>query len=151
MVIGSFNDFAGIVLYNPESESISEANLTIQVESIDTGQSVSDGHLKSGTWMDAENFPTISFQTKSIAAFEEGFIATADLTIHGKTNEVKIPFLVKGPSVDPTQTNAIGISAELVVNRQDYGIAFSKLMTNGNLFIGIEVRIKINALATAKK
>ncbi len=44
----------------------------------------------------------------------------------------------------------IGLTGDLVIDRQDYGITFSKLMDNGELFIGNEVRIRIRALAAAQ-
>jgi polyisoprenoid-binding protein YceI len=52
-----------------------------------------------------------------------------------------------GPAVDPTKQTAIGIFGEILINRQDYGISFSRLMDNGKLFIGNEVKISIHALA----
>ena len=149
-VKGRFNDFSGNVQFDEETGMISAASLTIDVKSIDTGHDVRDGHLMGATWLDADNYPKIQFDAKSFKKVDGGFEATGELTIHGTTNEVSIPFEMTGPAVDPTKTTAIGISGTLVLDRQDYGISFSRLMDNGKLFIGNEVRIGIDALAIAK-
>jgi len=149
-VSGRFNEFSGTLSFDETKGSINSADLTIDVNSIDSGHGVRDGHLKGEMWLDAGNHSTIVFKTSSVDKTDEGFLAIGELTIKGKTNTIELPFKMKGPAVDPTKMTTIGISADLVLNRQDYGISFSRLMDNGNLFIGNEVTISINALAQMK-
>ena len=73
----------------------------------------------------------------------------AELTIHGETNTVQFPIEIKGPFTDPTGATTIGITGDVTINRQDYGISFSRIMDNGELFIGNDVKIEIRALAIA--
>ncbi len=150
-VTGRFNEFEGKVIYNPEDLSQTIIDVTIKTESIDTGFEVRDGHLKGNTWLDVEKFPRINFKSKKIFLVDDQTQITADLTIHGVTKEVTFPLTIKGPFVDPTKSNSIGLSGELIINRQDFGIIFSKKMDNGHLFIGNEVKINIRALAISKK
>ena len=150
-VTGRFNDFEGTVVYNSEDPQQTEITVSIDVKSIDTGFEVRDGHLKSNIWLDAEKYPEITFTSKSIQIETDNLMLTADLTIHGITKEVTFPILIKGPFVDPTQSNTIGLSGELVVDRQDFGISMDKKMLNGHSFIGDEVKISIRALAAEVK
>ena len=150
-VTGRFNDFEGTVVYNSEDPLQTEITVSIDVKSIDTGFEVRDGHLKSNIWLDAEKYPEITFTSKSIQIETDNLMLTADLTIHGITKEVTFPILIKGPFVDPTQSNTIGLSGELVVDRQDFGISMDKKMLNGHSFIGDEVKISIRALAAEVK
>jgi len=145
-VKGRFHTVSGFVNYNADSGTMSDANITIDVSSLDSYNEIRDGHLKGEIWLDAEKYPDITFITTSIKSSNNGFVATGDLTIHGVTNEIDLPFQMSGPDIDPTKQNCIGISAELVINRQDYGISFSRLMDNGKMFIGNEVTISIDAL-----
>lgn len=146
-VTGHFNEFSGTIHYNPKDISQTNISATIQVESIDTGFETRDGHLKSSIWLDAENYPDMVFKSKKVDLVEEQLMITADLTIHGVTKELTFPVDVKGPFDDPTKNTTLGLSADLQINRQDFGITFSKKMDNGHLFIGNEVLISIRALA----
>lgn len=146
-VVGRFNDFAGNISVDKATGEISDASLTINVNSIDTGHEVRDGHLKGEIWLDATNHPEIVFEATSISYVGNIPNITGNLTIHGTTKEVSFPFEVTGPGVDPTKKTTIGISGSIVIDRQDYGIKFSRLMDNGKLFIGNEVSIEIHALA----
>lgn len=146
-VIGRFNAFNGTITYDEANQIISKANFSIDVESIDTGHKVRDGHLQGTIWLDVENHPQITFSASSFSKAETGFMATGQLTIKGVTKEVELPFEMSGPEVDPTQTRAIGLSSAIIINRHDYGISLAKLMKNGLPFIGNEVEIRIEALA----
>ena len=101
-VQGRFNDFSGNVTFDEEKAMITEANFSINVESLDTGHDIRDGHLKGEIWLDAAKHPTITFESSSIEETEDGFVANGSLTIKGKTNQVALPFTVNGPFVDPT-------------------------------------------------
>ncbi|MGB0523740.1 MAG: YceI family protein [Flammeovirgaceae bacterium] len=146
-VTGRFNELTGKISYDGNHLKSLKADVTIKTKSIDTGMEIRDGHLKSNTWLDAEQYPEMKLMTKEVFQKEGKNYVKADLTIHGVTQEVEIPFTLKGPFKDPTGAETIGIQAALTINRQDYGISFSKTMGNGELFIGNEVKIGIKALA----
>lgn len=150
-VSGRFNEFKGEIHYNPDDLSSFKADVTIQTKTIDTGMEVRDGHLRGKIWLDVETYPEIRFASKKLEQKEDQLMLTADLTIHGVTKEVVFPIEILGPFKDPTQTTSLGLKGGLTINRQDYGIAFSRLMDNGKLFIGNEVRIDIQALAVVPK
>lgn len=146
-VSGRFNDLTGTISYDPEKKNSLSADITIKTKSIDTGMELRDGHLKSNIWLDTDKYPEITFKTKKVVEKKGQLMVKADLTIHGVTKEVEFPFILKGPFKDPTGTETLGIQADLSINRQDFGIAFSKKMDNGEMFIGNEVKIEIKALA----
>ena len=146
-VTGRFNEFSGYLSYNPEDLNQTKIEVSIKTGSIDTGFEIRDGHLKSNVWLDAEKFPEINFKSKRVFLKNDQTFITGDLIIHGVKQEVTFPIVIKGPFIDPTNSKTIAITGELIVNRQDFGITFSKKMDNGHLFIGNEVKISIRALA----
>ncbi|MEM9545923.1 MAG: YceI family protein [Bacteroidota bacterium] len=149
-VTGRFNEFAGTIAYHPDDISQTFIDVTIDVKSIDTGLEIRDGHLKSAIWLDADNHPNMTFKSKKVEQSEDQMMITADLTIRGVTREVTFPMKIKGPFKDPTQATTLGLSADAVINRQDFGISMDKKMMNGHSFIGDEVKISIRALAMIK-
>ena len=145
-VTGKFKTFEGTVSLGDGYE-LENARVTIQTASLDTDHEVRDGHLKSAIWLDTENYDEISFVSSGVRKEGDQLWIDGTLTIKEQSNDVSFPFELKGPFKDPTGTTTIGLTGDLIIDRQDYGIKFSKLMDNGELFIGNTVRIRIRALA----
>lgn len=147
-VSGRFNKFSADVLMKGSDYTSLKLDAIIEVNSIDSNNKTRDGHLKGKIWLNEAQYPTIRFTTTSVEKNEKGaYMMTGNFTIKGITNKVTFPIIISGPFKDPTQKTAIGIKADFVVNRFDYGINFGKKMGNGTLFIGKDVKIKIRALA----
>lgn len=145
-VTGVFTKFQGEITMD-EEDHLQNVQVVIDVKSLDSNHEIRDGHLKGTMWLDVDNFPEITFQSTEIYKEEEQSYIKGNLTIKDITKEVIFPFNEKGPFKDPTGAISIGLSGDLTLNRQDYGINFSRVMDNGALFIGNEVVIKIRALA----
>ena len=116
----------------------------IDVNSINTDDEKRDGHLKSPDFFDAAKFPEIKFVSKSFTAIDGQYRLTGDLTMKGVTKEVSFPVSVDGPVKNPMGGEAIGLSGQLTVNRQDYGVSFNKILDNGGVMVGNDVTVTIN-------
>ncbi len=149
-VTGKFKDFDGSITYDPGNPESMNIDVTIQTRSLDTDHETRDSHLRGETWLHVEKYPLIKFKSKKIEKEGDQLKVTGDLTIHGVTNEVEFPFTLKGPFEDPTGNLTVGLAGELTINRQDYGINFSRIMDNGEFFIGNNVKIDIQALTIAQ-
>lgn len=147
-VSGRFNEFSADVSMKDNDYTTLQLDATIQVASIDSNNKTRDGHLKGTIWLDEANHPTIRFISTSVKKNEYGkYLMTGNFTIKGITNKVTFPIVISGPYKDPTQKTAVGIKADFVINRFDYGINLDKKLRNGSFFIGKDVKIKIRALA----
>ena len=71
------------------------------------------------------------------------FTALGDLTIKGITKEITLTGTLNGVAQDPWGNTRAGFSAQGTINRQDFGIQFSKLLDNGGLMVGNEVQISL--------
>jgi polyisoprenoid-binding protein YceI len=149
-VSGRFNDFSASISMDGKDFTTLQLDATIQVASIDSNNKTRDGHLKGEVWLDATNYPEIHFKSKSVRKEGNRYLMKGDFTIKGITKEVEFPVVITEPFVDPTNTTTIGIKADFIINRFDYGINLSKKMKNGSFFIGKDVKIKIRALAAKK-
>lgn len=148
-VSGRFNEFTADISMEGDDYSSLSANVTIKVNSLDSNNETRDGHLKGAAWLDAETYPEIKFVSSEVVKddVENTYTMKGALTIRGQTRAVNFPVKILGPFKDPTQSTTIGIRADFVIDRFDYGISFNKKMDNGGFFIGNEVKIKIRALA----
>lgn len=143
-VKGKFLEFSGTILYDDEDLSRSRVEITIQVKSIDTGNEGRDGHLRGAEFFDVENHPEITFQSEEIRKRGEKYIAVGNLTIRGVSRRIELPFEVLGKVNDPWGNVRIGVRAEITIDRQDFGVSWSKTLDNGGLVVGNEVKIELN-------
>ena len=85
---GRFNEMSGTVRYAEGGDDL-QVDLSIPVESVDTGAADRDRHLKSPDFFNAREFPEITFKTKSSSKVSDNvYEVTGDLTIHGVTKPV---------------------------------------------------------------
>lgn len=138
---GHFSDFDGTVKFDPNDLAASKIEVTVQAASIDTNMEKRDEHLKGADFLDAEKFPTLTFVSKSIEKSGDAYQLTGDLTIKGVTKEVSIPAEITGPVNSPMGGTVLGINADFKINRQDYGVSWSKAMDNGGLVVSDEVNV----------
>jgi polyisoprenoid-binding protein YceI len=151
-VSGRFKDFTGTIIYDDKDITKSSVDGTIKSASLDTGNADRDAHLKSADFFDVEKNPEITFKSTKVEKAGDGAKVTGTLTIRGVAKEVTFPATVTGPIKDPWGNTKIGISAgPLTINRQDYGISWSKKMDSGGLVVSDEIKIQIDAEAAAKK
>lgn len=144
-VKGHFHDFVGSIVL--DNEQVKDANGTIQVQSIDTGVQQRDNHLRTPDFFDAATYPTIVFKTKRVEKSGDQAVLIADFTMRGVTRELRLPVKLSGPIKDPQGNTRIGLVATTNINRKDYGINFTGVLKNGNMLVGDDIAIEINAEA----
>jgi polyisoprenoid-binding protein YceI len=145
-VNGRFNDYEGTILFDEKDPSKSSVNVTIKSASINTDNPQRDTHLRSPDFLDAQNHPEITFQSKSVEKKGDSYVAHGTLTIRGVAKDVDMPFELKGP-VDMGKTKLMGAHASLTINRMDYGVSWSKSLDKGQLVVSNDVKIDLNVEA----
>ena len=88
---GSFSELKGFVNFS-EDLSNSEMNVSVEVNTIKTGNRTKDKHARSSKWLNAEEYPRISFISNKLTSIESGYQVTGDLTIKETTIETDINF-----------------------------------------------------------
>mgnify|MGYP000896080838 CR=1 FL=1 len=153
-VRGRFDEFSGTIVADAANPAKSSVEVTIRTDSIDTDVKMRDDHLKTADFLDTAKYPTITFKSTRVekAASGGGFVAHGDLTMHGVTKQVSLPFTVAGPIADPQAGGArFGAETEVRLNRQDFGISNAMKLPNGALAIANEVDITIGLEAVPAK
>lgn len=148
---GGFNTYEGSITFDPNDFSTFEAIVTLDANTIDTKNEGRDKHLRGPDFFDTEKFPEIKFYSTRLEKTADGStVIIGDLTMKDVTKEITIPVEISGPVASPFGSTVIGINGQLQVNRQDYGISFSKAMDNGGLIVGDMVNIVIEIEAHHK-
>jgi polyisoprenoid-binding protein YceI len=143
-VRGSFGKTEGTITYDGKDVSSIKAEATIDTTTITTNNEKRDTHLKSADFFDVAKFPTITFKSKRAEAAGAGkFKLIGDLTLRGVTKEVTLD--VEGPSQPlVAQGRArVGATATTKINRQDYGVSWSRALDGGGVVVSDEVVITL--------
>ena len=143
-VKGQFDSFQISVTGDPAKPTTFAAKVTIPAASIDTRDAKRDEHLRSPDFFEVAKFPAVEFQSTKVISKGKQLVLVGNLTLHGVTKSVEIPFTVSGPVVDPWKNTRIGLEGSLVLNRKDYGINFSAVADNGGAVVSDEVTVSIN-------
>ncbi|MEW5796000.1 MAG: YceI family protein [Candidatus Zixiibacteriota bacterium] len=142
-VNGEFKEFDATLDFDGEDVSTASVQATAKTASISTDNERRDGHLKSPDFFDAEKYPEITFKSKKVIKGEGNkFQLVGDLTMRGVTKEVTFNCEFNG-TVDFGQGIKAGFTATTTINRQDFGVAWSKTLDSGGLVAGNDVEITL--------
>jgi polyisoprenoid-binding protein YceI len=144
-VRGGFNGVQGTVVYDPADLGSSSVDVTIDKNSLSTGDATRDTHVKSADFLDVEKYPTITFKSKKITKDGDGLKITGDLTIHGVTKEVVLN--VEGPTEeqkDPWGNIRVGASATTKIKRSDFGLTWNAALETGGIMLGDDIKLELD-------
>jgi polyisoprenoid-binding protein YceI len=146
-VRGRFGAVTGtLVLDSDPARSSTEAE--IDVSSIDTRQEQRDAHLRSADFFDVERFPRITFRSTRVEQAGEGrFRVTGDLTIRDVTREVVLDASDEGRAGDPWGGARAAFSAQVTIDRRDFGLTWNQALETGGVMVSNEIRISLDVQA----
>jgi polyisoprenoid-binding protein YceI len=151
-VSGKFGQFSLNLNFDETDITKSTVEATIKTDSINTGIAARDNHLKTADFFDAAQFPEITFKSKKVEKKGKMHILTGDFSMHGVTKEISFPFALIGNCYDQkakTVAPPCGFSANLKIDRRDYGISYAR-KDDAN-FIGNVIEVNLNLLAIKPK
>ena len=144
-VTGSFNVFNGELSAGENGFDGGAVNFQADVNSINTGNSQRDEHLRSADFFDAANFPQMSFEgTELKKVDEENYTLSGNLTIRGTTKPVTLQVAFGGVTKDPWGNTKAGFEVTGKLNRKDFGLAWNALTEAGGVVVSEEVKIIAN-------
>jgi polyisoprenoid-binding protein YceI len=136
---GNFTDFDGKVTSKAADFNGANVEFTARTASVYTGDEKRDMHLRGDEFFDAEKFPEMKFKGDLV---KEGtrYILKGNLTLRDVTQPVTFQ-VVYGGTVKAFGTEKAGFKLSGKINRQDYGLKWSKTVESGGLVVGNEVTI----------
>jgi polyisoprenoid-binding protein YceI len=147
-VRGKFTDFTVSIVYDDKDVSKSSVKAVIKAASIDTGIEQRDNHLRTPDFFDAQKYPDITFESKSVMKRGKGFVARGTFTMRGVSKEIELPFTINGVMKDEkTGKTTLGVTARTTLNRRDFGINFAR--PDNPTFLGDVVEVELNVITRA--
>jgi polyisoprenoid-binding protein YceI len=132
-VKGTFTALTGDATVSDQGEA--RGRLTIGTASLDTGNARRDTHLKSASFLDAANHPTIEFTLSRIDTGTGSVGAVGTLTVRETTRPVTVPL-----EVELLPGGQLRVTGAVTIDRSEYGA--------GRSLAGL-VSVKTRAAVTA--
>lgn len=149
---GYFEEFDGKVIFDPDNPDGSSFDFTVEVDSINTGNSKRDGHLEGNEFFVAKKFPVMTFKSTNIKKVEgDQYIVEGTMTVKDVSKSVSVPFTFFGIKQNPfdKDSEVAGFEARLAIDRLEYNVGSGKYYEMG--VIGKDVDVLISFEATRKK
>ena len=122
---GRFTGISGSVVFDQDDSSNSSVSIEIKADSIATKADRLNAHVKSPDFLNAVQFPVISFKsTKVEKNGEKSYRVTGDLSIRGVTKSITVPVEHVGNSNIPNMGERQGFSTSFEINRRDFDVNY---------------------------
>ncbi|MHB8109124.1 MAG: YceI family protein [Syntrophorhabdaceae bacterium] len=150
-VHGQFNSVRGYVDFDPADPGNLSVEVEIDTAGLYTGVERRDNHLKSADFLDAANFPQMTFKSTGIKIIAlNNLNITGDLTIRGITHPITFRTHFLGPSKfydDELKElyTTFGFRALGTIDREKFGMMWNVGIEDSGCMVSNMVDIVFNA------
>lgn len=147
-VRGTFGEVVGSASLDPLNPSESKVSVTIQANSVQTGSSRRDAHLRAA-FFEVEKYPTIEFGSTELRPTRDPEVWTivGDLTIRGVTRPVEFTMTYLGVRGDPSGGTRADFKGTAKVNRKDWGVNLNNALEAGGVLVGDHITVELDIQA----
>jgi polyisoprenoid-binding protein YceI len=139
---GTFTGVKGTLMLDPANPNTGGADVTVSLYSLESGLRARDVHVLTSDYLDANAYPEMRFVANGFRATgKDAGVMSGQLTLHGATRQVDIPYKVLGTATDPWGNVRTAFEGRFTLNRSDYGI--TKHVDGGSGMIGNEVEVTL--------
>lgn len=124
---GLFTEGEGVFTFDEQAMAVGDIRIEIATDSVFTGHTKRDRHLKSGDFLSAKEFPKITFVgSGSKKTGPKSGEITGDLTLRGVTKPVtlSVEWVAAGPYMFSSRQYRVGINARATLKRSDFGMTY---------------------------
>jgi polyisoprenoid-binding protein YceI len=142
----SFKRWTADIDFDPADLGHAKADVAIDIASYTSEDPENDKYRVGPNGLDVRRFAQAKFVSKSFREVSAGhYEATADLTVHGITKEVKLPFALA------INGNSAHMTGELTLSRVDFGVGSGNtwgIDWSSERTVSHSVKVTVDLLAT---
>ena len=125
----------------------SKVDVTIDIASVESGAGDRDEYLLSPDFLDAENYPRMTFRSTGVEIKRDGYRMTGELTIKDVTRPIVMDFDLTGGLIDPSGNARAAFSATLEADREAWGLSWNAALEAGGVLVAKKIKVTIDAEA----
>ena len=133
---GSFSGLQGNIRFDINQPDEANFEISIDVNTVNTGNEMRDNHLRNDTYFDVKKYPRMLFvSTKVLRSVKTGiFFIFGKLTIKNQTKDISFPF-----TATPTNHGYL-FKGTFNINRRDFDVGGASIISDN-----LEVQLSILA------
>ena len=141
---GRFNTFSGTIVVDEKNPANSSIELEIDANSVDTGNSQRDDHLRSPDFFSARQFPKITFKSTRVRKINDTTVEVqGDLTMRGVTRPITARVTFTGKGRNQRGQEIIGFETTFTIRRSQFNINYG---LNGGLADEVRVTFAVEGI-----
>jgi len=141
---GRFNTFSGTIVVDERNPANSSIELEIDANSVDTGNSQRDDHLRSPDFFSARQFPKITFKSTRVRKINDTTVEVqGDLTMRGVTRPITARATFTGKGRNQRGQEIIGFETTFTIRRSQFNINYG---LNGGLADEVRVTFAVEGI-----
>jgi len=141
-VRGRFTKFEGQIVTG-ENAADSSVTATIELNSIDTGNTQRDDHIRSADFFEVETYPTMTYRSTGVRQDGDDLVLDGQLTLKGVTRDVPLRLELNGFGPDAYGGTRAGFTATADINRRDFGVNFNAALETGGAVVADKIAIHL--------
>jgi polyisoprenoid-binding protein YceI len=155
---GTAEGVTGSLTVDPQNLATLRGTISAQVSTMKSGNATRDGHLKGDQWLNAAQYPQITFTVASVSGVtvtgnKARGTATGTFTMHGVSKQISIPFSLTWLSASAaTKKRAPGdlvmFEADFKLALKDYKVIGAKGLVGSKVGETIAVKAKLFGAAS---
>jgi polyisoprenoid-binding protein YceI len=141
---GRFNTFSGTIVVDEQNPANSSIELEIDANSVDTGNSQRDDHLRNPDFFNARQFPKITFKSTRVRKVNGTTVEVqGTLTMRGVTRPLTARVTFTGKGRNPRGQEIIGFETTFTIRRSEFNINYG---LNGGLADEVRVTFAVEGI-----
>jgi polyisoprenoid-binding protein YceI len=133
---GTIGGLKGKIQFDKSNLTKSSFDVTVDVNTLNTGNNLKNQHAKAKDFLNVEQYPTIRFVSDKIDKIENGYQVLGKLTIKEVSKEVAIPFTFK----EEKENTEACFEGKFEINTEDFKL--KKKGVGGKMTIVLKVPVK---------
>jgi polyisoprenoid-binding protein YceI len=123
--IGRFDEVSGELTWDEADPTKSKVTYSVAAASVDTNFKQRDQHVQSPSFLDAKQFPEITFVSSGFKKKgEQTYEVEGTVTLHGVSKPLTVELKKTGEGDDPQKHHRIGFWTTFTLKSSDFGITF---------------------------
>ena len=144
-VNGRFTKFEGKMISNSDDFANAEIDFEADIDSINTNNEQRDGHLRTGDFFDAAQYPKLIFKSTSFEKQSADiYKLNGNLTLHGVTKSITMSAEYGGANNDLYGNAKIGFTITGSLHRKEYGLEWNAALETGGVALSDEVKLMLD-------
>ena len=136
---GLFRKVEGSLTVDEKSPAKSSVSISFDAASVYTGDQKRDKHLQSPDFLNAKQYPKITFKSTRVVKTAGGANVSGKLSLHGVTRDITVKMVKVGDGKDPWGNTRIGFEGTFSVKLSDHKIKGMKGAVGDKIQITIAV------------